>query len=235
VRKAASTVPAVVPAFEAERTIAEVVKRARDAGVASVLVVDDGSRDATADQAARAGATVLRHCRNRGKGAALWTGFRWAARTGANAVLTMDADGQHDPREIPGLLAAAARAPDALIIGARDRAATAMPRRSRIGNGVSTFFLRHFTGRALTDSQSGFRVYPLSLLTKLTPTTRRFDCETELLLGAVSHGHPIVEVGVRTIYPAGTRSHFENVGDSARIIALVLRWLAARPFVGRIA
>src|SRR5262245_14560587 len=97
---------AVVPAYAAERTIAQVVVGARAAGLESVLVVDDGSPDATSALAERAGARVLRHAANRGKGAALWTGFREAARLGAAGILTMDADGQHDPAEIPRLLAA---------------------------------------------------------------------------------------------------------------------------------
>jgi glycosyltransferase involved in cell wall biosynthesis len=217
---------AVIPAYQAERTIADVVVGVRAAGLGEVIVVDDGSRDATAGLAERAGARVLRHARNRGKGAALWTGFAAARQLGARSVLTLDADGQHDPAEIPRLLAAARASANALVVGARTISREAMPGRSRIGNHVSTFFLARFTGEPLSDSQSGFRVYPSALLERVTPRARRFDAETELLLGAVTYGHPVVEVAVRTIYQEGGRSHFRDVHDTMRIIVLVLGWLA---------
>jgi len=218
----------VVPAYQAERTVGEVVLGIRAAGLARVVVVDDGSRDATAGVAAQAGATVLRHAANRGKGAALWTGFRAALRAGCAAVATLDADGQHDPAELPRLLAAWRRQPDALVLGARKLASDLMPGRSRLGNRVSTWFLCRFTGRPLTDSQSGYRVYPAGLLGRVVPTARRFDAETELLLCAVSSGCPVVEVPVATIYKRGGTTHFRNAQDTARIVKQVLKWLAAR-------
>jgi glycosyltransferase involved in cell wall biosynthesis len=218
--------PAVIPAYRAERTIADVVAGVRAAGVSEVLVVDDGSADATAALAERAGARVLRHASNRGKGAALWTGFAAARKAGAQGVLTLDADGQHDPAEIPRLLAASRTHPNALVIGARSLSRESMPGRSRLGNHVSTFFLARFTGQPLSDSQSGFRVYPSALLERLVPRARRFDAETELLLAAVTYDHPVLEVAVRTIYQEGNRTHFRNFGDTMRIIVLVLGWLA---------
>src|SRR5439155_26077547 len=99
---------------------------------------------------------------------------------------------------------------------------------SRLGNRVSTWFLRRFTGEPLTDSQSGFRVYPATLLAAVTPTVERYDAETELLLAAVTHGHPVLEVPVATIYQHGGTTHFRNARDTARIVKLVLGWLAAR-------
>src|SRR5689334_10887027 len=168
-------ISAVIPAYHAERSIADVVAGVRAAGLSDVIVVDDGSDDATAALAERAGARVLRHQRNRGKGAALWTGF--AAARGAQSVLTLDADGQHDPAEIPRLVTAAREHPEALVIGARTLSREAMPGRSRLGNHVSTFFLARFTGEPLSDSQSGFRVYPRMLLDRVTPHARRFDAE----------------------------------------------------------
>jgi glycosyltransferase involved in cell wall biosynthesis len=216
---------AVVPAFEAERTLGEVVSGIRAAGVARVLVVDDGSRDATTGIAERAGAQVLRHPANRGKGAALWTGFRAAQRLGARAVVTLDADGQHDPADIPRLAAAHDAERHAVVIGVRALTAAAMPARSRLGNHVSTFFLRCLTGRELSDSQSGFRIYPIELISRMTPRARRFDAETELLLAAISWELPIVEVPVRTIYREGGATHFRNIRDTSRIVTLVLGWL----------
>src|SRR5262245_43413005 len=146
---------AVVPAYRAERSVGGVVAGVRAAGLDRVVVVDDGSHDATAGVAERAGAIVLSHAANRGKGAALWTGFRAALAAYCEAVVTLDADGQHDPAELPRLLAAWRAAPWALVVGARTLARNLMPARSRLGNRVSTWFLRRFTGEPLTDSQSG--------------------------------------------------------------------------------
>jgi glycosyltransferase involved in cell wall biosynthesis len=221
-------IPAVIPAYQAERTIEAVVMGVRATGTSAVYVVDDGSRDATTSLAERAGAKVLRHAQNRGKGAALWTGFAQALKDGARAVLTLDADGQHDPAEIPRLLSAHREHPESLIIGARSLREEVMPGRSRVGNRTSTFFLSLFSGRRISDSQSGFRIYPRSLLTRIEPTARRFDAETELLLAAVTHGYPIEEVIVQTIYQQHGATHFHDVLDTARIIKLVLGWLARR-------
>lgn len=188
----------LIPAYNAAGSIAAVVEKAHAIG-APVLVVDDGSSDATGEEARRAGATVLRHARNRGKGAALQTGFAYAAARGAQTVLTLDADGQHDPAEAGKLLAAAATHPDSLIIGVRSFDPALMPRRSRIGNQISTFFISRFAGRPHRDTQSGFRVYPRRLFT-MPLRTRRFDTETELLLWAAKLGVSLCEVPIQTIY-----------------------------------
>src|SRR5262249_38075164 len=136
---------AVVPAYQAERTIGDVVRGVRAAGLERVLVIDDGSRDATAGVAAQAGASVLKHAANRGKGEALWSGFRAALRAACEAVVALDADGKHDPGELPRLVGAWRRQPDALVVGARELSPSLMPGRSRVGNRVSTWFLRRFT------------------------------------------------------------------------------------------
>jgi hypothetical protein len=134
----------------------------------------------------------------------------------------MDADGQHDAREIPALLAAHERRPTALVIGVRSFAPEAMPRRSRIGNRISTFWIGRFAGQVFADTQSGFRVYPLALLELPTVRTRRFDTETELLLSAVALGLEVVEVPVRTIYDADRVTHFHGFTDTLRVLGLVI-------------
>ncbi|MCS6913566.1 MAG: glycosyltransferase family 2 protein [Myxococcales bacterium] len=237
----AAPVVLVIPAYDVAPYVGQVVRGARLHEL-PVVVVDDGSSDATGDEAAAAGATVLRHPHNRGKGAALQTGFAWALRRGAHAVMTMDADGQHDPAEIPALLAAHAEEPRALVIGVRRIDARWMPMRSRIGNTISTFFLSRFCGRPLTDSQSGFRVYPAELLRRAPLSTRRFETESELLLWACKFDLPLKEVPIRTIYhgyrqgcglstPQESadavpgrdlpRSHFHAFFDTLRVIRLV--------------
>src|SRR5262249_391824 len=156
-----------------------------------------GSTDGSAEAARKAGADeVLRHAANHGKGAALATAFAFAEKRGARAVLTMDADGQHDPAEILQLVAAHEREPRPILGGARSFAPADMPRRSRVGNRVSTWWISRFAGRTHADTQSGFRVYPRALYAHLRFRSRRFETETELLLHAARMGLPLVEVPI---------------------------------------
>lgn len=217
----------LIPAYNAQATIAAVVEQARR-HLAPVLVVDDGSTDRTGAAAEAAGAIVLRHPGNRGKGAALQTGFAYAVQRGAQAVLTLDADGQHDPAEAAKLLAAAAATPGSLVIGVRSFDPAVMPRRSRIGNQISTFFISHFARRPHRDTQSGFRLYPRRLLTAPL-RTRHFDTETELVLWAAKLGVPLCEVPIQTIYHGHGQGHDRGPGPDA---APALTGSAAGPDAG---
>jgi len=210
----------LIPAYNADSTVGEVVAQVRALGL-PVVVVDDGSTDQTGERAAQAGATVLRHPQNRGKGAALQTGFAFALRGGVSALVTMDADGQHDAGELSNLLEAHRRRPESLIIGVRSFDPQVMPRRSRIGNRISTYWISLFAKRLHHDTQSGFRIYPRRLFS-LPLRTRRFDTETEILLWAAKLGVSLVEVPIATIYHGGHRSHFRNWEDTLRVIRLVL-------------
>lgn len=223
----------VIPAYNAAAKVGHVVAGALAHGLL-VVVVDDGSSDNTAEVAEQAGALVLRHPRNRGKGAALQTGFAFARAQHAEAVLTLDADGQHDPREITALQKAWNGKKGSLVLGVRSFDPQLMPRRSRIGNRISTFFISRFAGRRHRDTQTGFRIYPRRLLA-LPLRTRRFDTETELLLWASKLDVPLVEVAVQTIYnrdpktatDAATstdapKSHFRNWEDTLRVLRLVV-------------
>lgn len=227
----------LIPVFQGAGAIGDVVRAARASDL-PVVVVDDGSTDGSGPAAEAAGATVLRHPVNHGKGAALQTGFAFAERRGASGVLTLDADGQHDPAEIPSLVAAHRASPDALVIGVRRFDDGAMPRRSQIGNRISTWWISRFAGRPHADTQSGFRVYPRALYRAREGVgdgtsgaiarfqTSRFDTETELVLRAAKLGFPLVEVPVRTIYFTGPgarhATHFRNFRDTLRIIRLVI-------------
>jgi len=212
----------VIPCYDSARKVGAVVRGAAESGL-PVIVVDDGSSDGSGEAAAAAGASVvLRHPRNQGKGAALRSGFRHALVAGADAVLTLDADGQHDTREIPALLAAHEATPHALVIGVRSFAPEAMPTRSRIGNRISTYWIARFAGQGYADTQSGFRVYPRPLLELPALRTHRFDTEAELLLSAAKLGLPLVEVPVRTIYATDRVTHFHGFTDTLRVMRLVL-------------
>ncbi|MGZ3425191.1 MAG: glycosyltransferase [Polyangia bacterium] len=209
----------VIPCYQGARTVADVVRGARGSGL-PVVVVDDGSTDGSGAAAEAAGATVLRHPANRGKGAALASGFAYAKKIGADAVVTMDADGQHDAGEIGALFAAHAANPRALVVGVRSFAPEDMPRRSRVGNRISTWWISRYAGLRYSDTQSGFRVYPSAIFDVPLKSTK-FDTETELLLRAAKMKLPLVEVPIKTIYAPDHASHFHGFRDTMRVIKLV--------------
>ena len=210
-----------IPCYQGAATVGDVVRGARASGH-PVVVVDDGSTDGSGAAAERAGADlVLRHPANHGKGAALATAFAFAEQRGASAVLSMDADGQHDPTEIPKLVAAHEANPNALVIGVRSFAPEHMPRRSRIGNRISTWWISRYAGRHHSDTQSGFRVYPRALYANLELRSRRFETETELLLHAARRKLPLVEVPIATIYARDQATHFHGYRDTIKIVRLV--------------
>lgn len=221
---------ALIAAYEAAATVGDVVAGLRalapDADALPIFVVDDGSTDATADVARRAGAIVLRHPRNRGKGAALATGLREARARGVELVVTLDADAQHPPDEALALLALDVD-PGALVLGVRDLVRDGAPRANGFGNRVSNHWLSRFAARPLADTQCGMRRYPVEATLALGVRDQGFAFECEAVLRAARAGMPIIEVPVRVAYPESARrsSHFRVVRDPARIVARVVRTL----------
>ena len=213
----------LIPAFNCAATIADVVAGARG-HVETVVVVDDGSVDGTPKVAAAAGATVVSHPRNRGKGAALQTGMRWLAERRFARVLTMDGDGQHLADEIPQLLAASDADPRALIVGARQFDPSGVAPIRLFGNRFANRWVEIACGEALPDTQSGFRVYPLRETLALRLRARHFGFETEALIRAARAHVAIRSVPVRVYYPPVTEhvSHFRPFLDTVRIIFIVL-------------
>ena len=212
---------AVIPARDAATTIGDVVRRIRRVlPAAEVIVVDDGSTDATGETAREAGAVVVRHAANLGKGAALETGFDEALRRGCDAVVTLDADGQHDPAFAPKLLKGLDRAD--LVIGSRERDRTGMPWLRRATNDVTTWFVSLLARRRIPDSQSGYRAIRASVLRAVRPRSRRFEYESEFLIGTARAGFEIGEAPVPTLYNA-PGSHIHPFRDTLRFIRLVLR------------
>jgi glycosyltransferase involved in cell wall biosynthesis len=208
---------AVVPAYDAAASI-EAVVRGTLPVLAPVLVVDDGSADDTAARAAAAGAEVVRHAVNQGKGAALVTALRHLAARGVDRALTLDADGQHLPSQIPVLLAAADETPEAIIVGVRRKEGFAIKRSARFGNWVADRLMRVVAGQPLPDTQSGFRVYPVAATLALGTRGTRFDFETEVLLRAARAGMPVRGVPVQVYYPpiAERVSHYRPWADTLR-------------------
>jgi glycosyltransferase involved in cell wall biosynthesis len=219
---------AVVPAYQAAATIDAVVRGTR-AVLPDVIVVDDGSTDDTGAIAARAGATVLRQDPNAGKGAALVRAFSHLEARGFTHAVTLDADGQHYPDEIPVLLAASAVDPRAFVVGVRRKEGQEISAVARFGNWVADTLMEHIAGQALPDTQSGFRVYPLAATLALPTVGRRYDFETEVLFRAARRGLPLVGVPVRVYYPpiADRVSHFDPWRDTLRIIGTVLHAIAS--------
>ena len=210
----------LIPVFNEAATIGDIVERARLHG--PVLVVDDGSTDATAARAAAAGAEVVTLEARRGKGAALRRGFAEARRRGVARVVTLDGDGQHEPDEIPRLLKVATEEPAALVIGGRLTGLTESPGRvipaARLAAlRVAGFFIDWLSGVAVLDTQSGFRVYPASLLAAVSPRRGGFVLETEMLLRAADRGVTIREVPVTPIHFEDRRSRFRPARDGLAV------------------
>jgi glycosyltransferase involved in cell wall biosynthesis len=177
---------------------------------------------------------VIRARVRAGKGAALRVGFAAALRRGADLIATLDGDGQHDPAELPRLLAAARKAPGALVVGDRltvrgDPIPGLRLGAIRVADGV----LGWLTRVRVHDSQCGFRLYPATLLRALSLREGGFVLETEALVGAARLGHPVVSVPVRAIYPAGRASRFRALSDGARIGCFLAR-AALREAPGRL-
>jgi glycosyltransferase involved in cell wall biosynthesis len=219
-------VAVLIPALDCEATLGEVVRGAR-AHVERVLVVDDGSRDRTAEVAAAAGAEVVRHAANRGKGAALRTGMQALRASAATHVLTLDGDGQHLPDEIPLLLRAAAADPAALVLGARQHPPGSLAPIRIFGNRFANRWVEIACGAALEDTQSGFRVYPLGATLALGCRAAHFAFETEVVIRAVRAGMAVRSVPVRVWNPppGERRSHFRGFRDSLRIVFTVIALL----------
>lgn len=224
----------VVPAYQAERTLQQVVSELVEAGKSlpettnpSVLVVDDGSTDRTAELARAAGALLVQHPQNRGKGAALLTGFLRASELGADVAVTVDADGQH-PTSQALLLARHPAPPNALVLGVRDLRRDGAPRASRFSNGFSNVWMSWFSRRRLLDTQCGLRRYPLLPTLSLGLSGTGYELEAEVILRAVRAHWPLVQVPVEVFYPPAHErvSHFHSVRDPARIVSRILRTVA---------
>jgi glycosyltransferase involved in cell wall biosynthesis len=224
--RARPRVAVVIPAYQEAATIADVAARARTHADV-VIVVDDGSRDGTAAALAGLDVTLLRHATNLGKGASLTDGIVRALDVGADAVITLDGDGQHEPEEIPRLLRAWRASPGDVVVGARLRRAGSAPRARRAANRCADFLVSWAAGQRIDDTQSGFRLYPAALLAKLDVPRLRgggFAFESELLIDAARAGARVHSVAIDSIYRAGARpSHFRPVSDIVRIARMLAR------------
>ena len=198
-----ANIVALIPAFNEEVAIASVIKETL--AFLPVVVVDDGSADATARLAEEAGAVVLRQIPNQGKGAALRRGFSFALQKGYEAVITLDADGQHDPQEIPTFIQAYRKTQARLIIGARQYSQMPFPR--SFSNTIGRVMLSWSLGQYVPDNQSGYRLIHRDLAeAMLTSQEQGFEFEVEMVARCLRPGWKLDWVPIRTIY-AGEKSH----------------------------
>lgn len=212
----------VIPAFRAAAALPGVLERVKQAAPgAMTVVVDDGSDDDTAAVAACAGAVVLRHPRNRGKGRALGTGLEAAVAAGAAVVVTMDADGQHPPEAIPLLVEPVATGRADLVVGARARD-RGMPAGRQVSNWLSSALLSRAVGFRVPDSQSGFRAMRRDVAGAVHPRGDRYEFETEFLLLAARAGYRLAAVAVPTVYD-GAPSHFRYGADTLAVASVFVR------------
>jgi glycosyltransferase involved in cell wall biosynthesis len=206
---------AVIPGYQEGPRIGAVVAAARPH--LSVIVVDDGSTDDTAAQAQAAGATVIRQVPNQGKGAALREGFRYALDAAVEAVVTLDADGQHDPAEIPAFLAAFEATGAELVVGQRNF--SEMPPVRRLSNTVGGLLVSAAVGRRIPDNQSGYRLIGRRLMTDLLDSTEDgFAFEVEMIARCIALDLPIAWLPIRTIY-AGEPSHIRPLAHFKSFLA----------------
>lgn len=213
---------ALLPAFMEAGRIGRVVRETL-AFIEPVVVVDDGSTDRTAAEAGEAGAIVIRHEFNRGKGAALNTGFAFALKEGFGFVITMDADGQHAPSDIPRFIAAwETRGAAAVIVGNRMGDPRGMPPLRRATNYLMSWYLSAQMGQFVPDTQCGFRLYGAETLPVLAAKSPRFAAESESLLRLAASNIVIASVPIAVIY-GDEKSKIRPLRDTVRFLAMTRR------------
>jgi glycosyltransferase involved in cell wall biosynthesis len=210
----------LIPAYNEAARVGEVVAVARR-HVAEVVVVDDGSTDETVAAAEKAGAKVLRHPQNRGKGATIATALDYFGRSDTELAVLLDADGQHDPSEIGKFVDAAEKERADIVVGTRMGDVRGMPRVRLWTNRFTSRVTSKLAGQRIPDSQCGFRLLRRAVLKDLKLSTARFETETEMLIQAGRAGHKIVSVPIRTIYEPGRTSRIHPWRDTVRFFKLV--------------
>jgi glycosyltransferase involved in cell wall biosynthesis len=219
-----------IPAYQASESLTELLPELlKIVPAEQALVVDDGSTDTTGEVCSRAGIRCVRHAENRGKGAALSTGFNILLERGAEAVITMDADGQHAVENLGTFAEEFRNYPETgIIIGRRRFGKSGMPLSRVISNTITSRILSLLCGASVPDSQCGYRLYSARLLREATITCTRFTMESEVILKAARLGFPVRSVPVQTLYLSGS-SHIAHLTDTLRWIKAVLGiWMKLR-------
>jgi len=220
-----------IPAYNEEKSIAKIIIRAL-AHVDKVLVIDDGSSDATADIAEKLGAVVIKHERNLGKGGALRTMFNWARTNEVDTLVTLDADGQHFPEEIPQLLSPIIEGRADICVGSRfvdeARSSSDMPRHRRWGARVIGGVMRSVSGSQVRDTESGFKAYSKKALAVLLPSEMGMGAESNLLLRASERALSVTEVPINVSYKGLATSTHNPVFHALDVLSSILKFVSIR-------
>ncbi len=223
-----NSIAILIPAYNEVLTIRSVVKQCLQY-TNQILVIDDGSSDKTVEVIQDLPIQVVRHEKNAGKGQALLTGFAFWLDHAVSGVITIDADGQHDPSDFSKFFERIVQLPNSIVIGARTKNTENAPKYRLFANKTADFFISLAARRSLNDTQSGFRYYPISFLTnyvKQKQQPHRFAFEVGILVSAVRSGLPVQYVDIQSCYPdAARKSHYHPVKDTWRIIKTVVRMI----------
>jgi glycosyltransferase involved in cell wall biosynthesis len=229
----------LIPTYNNSKTLRSVIAGILDY-TENIIVVNDGSTDATGEILKEfPGINVIGYEQNRGKGFALRTGFAKAVELGFHYAISIDSDGQHYADDLPQFLEKLKLHPNAIIIGARNMDQSSVPGKSSFGNKFSNFWFKLETGIKITDTQSGYRLYPVKLLNEINYFTRKYEFEIEVLVRAAWMGIEVVQVPVKVFYPEKEErvSHFRPFRDFFRIsvlnsvlVTLAFLWIKPRDF-----
>ncbi|MBU0466840.1 MAG: glycosyltransferase family 2 protein [Nanoarchaeota archaeon] len=209
-------IAALICAYNEEKHIRKVVNQCLKQ-IKDVIVVNDGSKDNTLKELKKTKATIITYKKNQGKGAALRKGFAYATKKKFDYLILLDADGQHDPKEIPKFIKTIEKSQPDLIIGCRKKRHSNMPYIRRATNFLTSLIISVKGGTYVKDSQSGYRAIKLSFLKKLTLKRKRYDLESEMLLKMMKKQAKIKCISIRTIYKDET-STIHPIKDTARFI-----------------
>lgn len=213
----------LIPAYNTAASLPDVIGGVlRFVAPEDVLVVDDGSSDGTREVAEQVGVHVVSHPVNRGKGAALKTGFFWALDRGYEAVITLDADGQHDPDSVPDFVRKWKETGADFVVGSRMADRRGMPLERLCSNTLTSWVVSRRAGQRIEDSQSGYRLIAAEVLRRVSLETDGYEMESELLIKAARMGFQVTSVPIRTVY-ADETSFIHPLRDTGRFIALVWR------------
>ena len=212
----------VIPTYNNAGTICQVIQSVQ-AYSENLLIVNDGSTDNTKAQIEKAkGVELLSYEPNQGKGYAITKAFEYAIKKGFRYVITIDADGQHFADDLPIFVETIEENPDTLLVGARNLQAENMAQKNTFANKFSNFWFKVETGESLTDTQSGYRLYPIQLLKNIHFFTNRYEYEVEVIVRAVWHNIKVKNIPVKVYYPPTEQrvSHFRPFHDFTRISIL---------------
>lgn len=212
----------VVPTYNNEGTLIEVIRSVKEFSD-DILVVNDGSTDTTAQLLEKEnGIKVIEYAKNKGKGFAIKKALDFAGQNKYRYIITIDADGQHFADDLPIFVDAILNMPDTLFVGARNLQSEGMPQKNTFANKFSNFWYHVETGETLTDTQSGYRVYPVNMMKNIHFFTNRYEFEVEVLVRSVWNGIRVNNVPIKVYYPPFEKrvSHFRPFHDFTRISIL---------------